>query len=965
MSNRKIVRYGLFVFTILSLGGICQGKQATPTGWSYAYVYYGHLHNHSNLSDGSGTPDLAYTTAQANGLDFFSLADHGEQLTSTEYGLIKSTAESRNVPGTFTTFWGFEWSHSTQGHVAVFNSPDYCGSGNPTTFTGLCNWLSSRDCIAFFNHPGRQNSTGIEFDHFTGTHSDKIVGMELWNKGDLFSMYYYNNGYTSDGRTRSGYFDEAQLNGWRIGAQGSEDNHSGTWGLSNNRLAILANANTRADLYAAMQARRFYSTLDKNLMLSLEIDGKPMGSQVVGGSNVCIVKAADADNEIFTKVELIINGYVADTQYPNLARPEITWNLNSTLPGDYIYCKVTQTDGNEAISSPVFVIQTSNRQPIANSQTVQTDEDAAVAITLTGSDPDNDPLTFAPGIQPAHGVLSGTAPALTYTPVANFNGTDTFTFTVNDGQLTSTPATVTITITPVNDAPTAIADAYSMAQDTVLSVAAPGVLANDTDVDLNSLTATVVNGPASGSLTLNSNGSFTYTPNANFIGNDSFTYKANDGLADSMPAAVTITISPINHRPVANGQVVATDEDAAVAVTLTGSDPDNDPLTFALGIQPAHGALSGTAPALTYTPAANFNGADSFTFTVSDGQLISASATVTITINPVNDAPLAINDIAYTAANTAVTIAVLANDSDIEQDLLTVTQLTQPSGTATLNTTDWTVTYTPQAGFTGTDSFTYTAFDGVSTSNVATVTIHVTTVNYDAYVAAEPTVTLGTVSGTISATTLRDGLVQKIVEVSSGPAGSSLGVEYVLHTQADPAAITQPVTLNLAHTWTGGTTDPLMIELFVAGTWTDITADISDGQYQATNPGSIIDAQGDIRIRFSDTIKARKEAKDTLVIDLLYAHIVVGPLNVTATDDSYIAAVNSMLTVAAPGVLANDTDADPLDSLAASVAVNPSHGTLTLSADGSFTYTPVSDFTGIDSFTYTASDGKGGATPPP
>src|SRR5207302_10305590 len=132
-------------------------------------------------------------------------------------------------------------------------------------------------------------------------------------------------------------------------------------------------------------------------------------------------------------------------------------------------------------------------------------------------------------------------------------------------------------------------------------------------------------------------------------GTDSFTYKANDGTADSNVVTVTITVTAVNDAPVASDQAVTTDEDTAKAITLSATDVEGSPLTYAIVTAPAHATLSGTAPTLTYTPAANYNGPDSFTFKANDGSLDSNVATVTLTIVAVNDAPVAANDAATTA----------------------------------------------------------------------------------------------------------------------------------------------------------------------------------------------------------------------------------------------------------------------------------------------------------------------------
>ncbi len=253
-------------------------------------------------------------------------------------------------------------------------------------------------------------------------------------------------------------------------------------------------------------------------------------------------------------------------------------------------------------------------------------EDTALAITLTGTDPESDPLTFAVVTQPGNGTLSGVAPNLTYTPNANYNGADSFTFTASDATLTSAAATVSITVTAGNDAPTATPQSVSTTEDTAVAITLTG-----TDPESDPLTFAVVTQPANGTLS-GVAPNLTYTPNANYNGADSFTFTASDASLTSAPATVSITVNPGNDAPTATPQSVSTAEDTAVAITLTGTDPESDPLTFAVVTQPGNGTLSGVAPNLTYTPNANYNGADSFTFTASDATLTSAAATVSITV---------------------------------------------------------------------------------------------------------------------------------------------------------------------------------------------------------------------------------------------------------------------------------------------------------------------------------------------
>ncbi|WP_162304412.1 CehA/McbA family metallohydrolase [Maribellus luteus] len=328
-------------------------KRQTIGGYN---VYFGTLHNHSNVSDGLGTPhDVYYYAYRFSDMDFFSLADHDLWIEPSEWDAMKIAADEFNKDGVFTTFRGFEWS-SDVGHVAVINSEEYCScKAEPeNTFTGLLNWVNKTECVAFFNHPGREDVNNNEFNHFTDTPSDKFVGMELWNGRNEFSRYYYNDGYYPNDDKKS-FYDEANMRGWKLGATGSEDNHRGDHGnYTQKRLAILADTLTRSALYEALKSRRFYSTLDKTLALSFKVGGNEMGAIIKSDTYSFIVSASDTENEIFTIVQMYKNGKRLNEW--NIIELDVTITGEiDTSPGDYYYVKVTQQDGNEAISSPVFI----------------------------------------------------------------------------------------------------------------------------------------------------------------------------------------------------------------------------------------------------------------------------------------------------------------------------------------------------------------------------------------------------------------------------------------------------------------------------------------------------------------------------------------------------------------------------------------------------------------------------------
>ena len=219
-----------------------------------------------------------------------------------------------------------------------------------------------------------------------------------------------------------------------------------------------------------------------------------------------------------------------------------------------------------------------NRPPTADDKSVSTAQDTPVAVTLTGTDPDSDPLTFAVVTGPTHGTLSGTGANLTYTPNAGYSGPDSFTYKTNDGKADSAPATVSITVTPVavNRPPTADDKSVSTPQDTPVAVTLTG-----TDPDSDPLTFAVVTGPTHGTLS-GTGANLTYTPNAGYTGPDSFTYKTNDGKADSAPATVSITVTPASTGCTSAAPtvdvVVSTDQKTASSkltsgkVTTTGAN---------------------------------------------------------------------------------------------------------------------------------------------------------------------------------------------------------------------------------------------------------------------------------------------------------------------------------------------------------------------------------------------------------
>jgi VCBS repeat-containing protein len=321
--------------------------------------------------------------------------------------------------------------------------------------------------------------------------------------------------------------------------------------------------------------------------------------------------------------------------------------------GDSFSYKLADGTGESNVATVSLTVNAVNDFPTANNDTYVVAEDTVLSVAAPGvlandSDVDGDSLTATLVTSPTHGSLAFNADgSFTYTPHANYNGSDSFKYAARDGSSFSFIRTVSLIVTSVNDAPTAGDDSYTTAEDAPLVVTAAGVLANDADVEGTPLSALLVSGPAHGVLTLNNDGSFTYTPDANYDGPDSFTYQARDGAADSNVATVSLTVTAAPDAPTAGDDSYTVDEDQSLVVAAPGllgndGDLDGDVLSAVLVSSPVHGVLTlNSDGSFTYTPNANYHGADSFTYKAGDGGLESGVATVSLTVNSINDLPVA------------------------------------------------------------------------------------------------------------------------------------------------------------------------------------------------------------------------------------------------------------------------------------------------------------------------------------
>ncbi|TLH58754.1 hypothetical protein C1S81_11560 [Mycolicibacterium neoaurum] len=395
----------------------------------------------------------------------------------------------------------------------------------------------------------------------------------------------------------------------------------------------------------------------------------------------------------------------------------------------------------------------SNSSPTAVADLATTSELLPTTIAVLANDIDpnlgqGDILTVVGYTQAGNGTVAlNSDGSFTYTPNAGFSGVDTFTYTISDdaspwhihglaglfgrgGHASTAAVTITVGEASVNVAPVAGPDSATVTQGSGPTTI--NVLGNDNDADNDPLTITGVTQPDNGTVTFTTTG-VSYTPDETFAGTDTFTYTVSDGTTTTI-GTVTVTVTPVivvNTPPTAVDDHVSTAEDTAVAIDVIAndSDPEGDSLHLTAISSAGHGIVVINGNTVTYTPSPDWNGTDTFTYTITDGEH-EATATVSVVVTPVNESPVANDDsVTLPQGSGSTFINVLANDTDADNapTPLQVTGVTQPAnGTVVPSSTG--LSYTPNTGFSGTDTFTYTITDGTSFDS-ATVTVTVTPVN--------------------------------------------------------------------------------------------------------------------------------------------------------------------------------------------------------------------------------------------
>ena len=372
-----------------------------------------------------------------------------------------------------------------------------------------------------------------------------------------------------------------------------------------------------------------------------------------------------------------------------------------------------------------------NNPPQATNDAVTTDEDVPVRIDVLGNDTDldGDVLEITALATPSSGsAVVAASGQVEYTPAMDFSGTDSFEYTVSDGNGGEATGEVQVEVAPVNDAPGAVDDDWTTDEDVPLVI---DVLVNDTDADGDTLAVVSLGAPASGSVLQDTTGGVAYTPAADFNGVDTFTYTVADPDGLEAVGTVTVNVHPLPDAPSAVPDAVSTPEDTALDIDVLANDthPDGESLSVVSTSDAAHGTLSIEASSLVrFTPEQDFNGIETFDYTVRDTGGLEATATVSVDVTAVNDAPVAVDDEVTTLEDTPVLVDVLANDTDVDGDALSVVVLGIPSFGVAERQGD-SIFVTPPDQFSGEVLLDYTISDPEGLEAVGTLKVTVTDVN--------------------------------------------------------------------------------------------------------------------------------------------------------------------------------------------------------------------------------------------
>ena len=593
----------------------------------------------------------------------------------------------------------------------------------------------------------------------------------------------------------------------------------------------------------------------------------------------------------------------------------------------------TISDGNGGSGTATVTLTINNLpdNPLAVDDTTGAAEDSSnnpIDVLANDSDPDQvvpgETLTVTAVGLPDNGgtvTIDGSGPdnRVLYTPATSFAGTETFTYTVTDSTGRTDSALVTVNISNDNDPPVAVDDNFAVAEDS--SNNSLNVLGNDTDVDAGDTRQITAVGATDngGTVVLSGAGvdnTLLYSPAANFVGTETFSYTMRDAVGATSNATVAVTVQNVNDAPVAVDDAATVAEDSAANdIDVVDNDTDidtGDVLSLtAVGTPSAGGSAVINGGLLRYTPAADFAGTETVSYTVADTDGLTDTGILTVTVNNINDAPVAANDMAtVTEDSSGNALNLLANDNDVDAgDILRITALGALSdgGTATIDGGNR-VLYAPAADFAGTETFSYTIADNAGLTDTATVTVTVTSVN-DAPVAVDDTATVDEDS------------VDNVIAV----LGNDTDVD------------------------TGDTRRIISADTPDAGGTVRLSDNAADNTLLYSPAADFVGTET-VTYTMTDAAGATDSATLTITVD----NANDAPLGVDDSGDAVEDSTGNRFDV-----VANDTDIDADDTLRLSAVGTPSAGGTAIIVEGEIDYAPAADFNGAETIDYTVADAAG------
>ncbi len=653
---------------------------------------------------------------------------------------------------------------------------------------------------------------------------------------------------------------------------------------------------------------------------------------------------------------------------------------------------VTVTD-NTGLTGTVTInvtVNAVNDPPVPTAPVINTNEDTMGSSQIAANDPDiGDTFTYAVSTAALNGTVTINASGLaSYTPNANFNGSDSFVVVVTDAGGLSGSVTINTTVNPVNDPPAPTAANINTIEDTsATSLVSP----NDPDVG-NTFSYTITANATNGIATVGAGGLAGYLPAANFNGSDSFVVTVTDNTGLTGTVTINVTVNAVNDPPVPTAPVINTNEDTMGSSQIAANDPDiGDTFTYAVSTAANNGAVTISASGLaSYVPNTNFNGGDSFVVRVTDAGGLSGSVAINVTINPVNDAPVPTAANLIVNENMSGTVQVNANDPDIG-DTFSYSLTTSPlNGTASVNVTGL-VSYTPNVNFNGADSITIRVTDAAGATATVTINISVNAVNQPPVPTAPALTSNEDTSGSVMvlandpdlgdsftftiSTAAKDGTatIDATGLASYTPNANFNGNDTFTVTVTDAGGLSGVVPINVTISPVNDA-PTVTVPVFsvpengngsVQLTVTD--PDVGDSfsyavTLAASNGSSSVDANGLV----SYTPNATFNGTDSFTVTVTDAGGLTGVIDINVT----VIPVNTPPVVTIPTITVNGrqvtmqinvTDVDVGDTHRFDITTPPQHGNANVSATGLVSYTADSGYLGDDSLTVTVTDSAGAA----